>query len=144
MNEWDTGFGNYFLQDDTSTSIFTRLCSKENYREFGALSQWIQGAQHRISIKELRFSGSPGHGFWYFTGSRAVKFRWICKIQWNSQKHTKCCEFQSISSKICPENSLKISLFLSNVFWMKLAPKISAKHHEIGGFFSESVSENPA
>ena len=37
-----------------------------------------------------------------------------------------------------------MSLFLSNVFLAKLAPKIPRNTHKIGCFFSKSVSENSA
>ena len=49
-----------------------------------------------------------------------------------------------ISSEICLENNLKITLFLAIAFWWSLPWNFPRNSFEIGRFFCEIVAENPA
>ena len=50
----------------------------------------------------------------------------------------------SISSEICHENNHKIAPFLPIAFWWGLPRKLPRNSREIGRFFREFVSKNPA
>ena len=51
---------------------------------------------------------------------------------------------RSISSEICLENNLKITLFLAIAFWWSLPWNFPRNSLEIGRFFCEFVAKNPA